>query len=89
MSVKVTPREVTYRGTGLVVNESSMSPDEAFKAFLSLLNEAIDHEDIEGRRDSRRSPYMLHELHDIRDELLTIFWSGCGSVTPTAAQMSQ
>ncbi len=89
MSVKVTPAEVAHHGTELAVSECSMSPDESFKAFLSLLNEEIDREGIEGKRDNRRSPYVLDELQDIRNELLTIFRSDCGSVTPTAAQMSR
>ncbi len=89
MGVKVTPAEVARHGTELAVSESSMSLDESLKAFLSLLNEEIDREGIEGKRDSRRPPYILHELQGIRSELLNIFWSGCGSVTPMAAQMSQ
>lgn len=89
MGVKVTSAEVAHHGTELAVSECSMSTDEAFETFLSLLNEAVDREGIERKCDSRRSPYMLHELQDIRSELLTISWSGCGSVTPMAAQMSQ
>lgn len=89
MGVKVISAEVAHHGTELAVSDYSMSPDESFKAFLSLLNEEIDREGIEGKRDSRRPPYILRELQGIRNELLNIFWSGCGSVTPTAAQMSQ
>jgi hypothetical protein len=83
MGVKFTSGEVAYRGTELAERECGMSPGEAFEVFLSLLNEAIEREVMQGKRGSRRSPYILHELKDIRNELLTIFWSDCGPVPRT------